>query len=231
MRYRHKKRGSTYTLVGRAKIQAPKDAPLTDYEVVQIYQSEATNEMYVRRVSEFNDGRFELIEPSPKAGSTINFEGPFEYMPDGFAPLVPTKDEAIEAALDIFYGGRNAWANWHPKSEIEIRKTKMKSIMHAAITAYDLARFGGDPGEKISDLEEEVGYAEERANERGCRLSELEATLAELQRNTAARIAELETAHRRIVANIWSNDPNVLGMIIEEMRATSRAALQKGSEG
>jgi hypothetical protein len=60
-KYRHKKRGGSYRLVGTAQVQAPDDAPLTDFEVVQVYVGE-DGEMWVRRVSEFFDGRFEEIK-------------------------------------------------------------------------------------------------------------------------------------------------------------------------
>lgn len=62
---------------------------------------------------------------------------------------------------------------------------------------------------------------------------------AETNRALSARIDELEAqnvklckAHQRITSYIWtpSIDPTVLGMIIEEMRATSRAALQLKDE-
>jgi hypothetical protein len=62
-RWRHKKRGSCYTLVGKAQVQAPEDGPLTDYEIVQVYVGD-DGEMWVRRLSEFFDGRFEPIERS-----------------------------------------------------------------------------------------------------------------------------------------------------------------------
>ena len=63
-RYRHKVRGGNYKLVGTAQVQAPEDAPLTDYEIVQVYVGE-DGEMWVRRRSEFFDGRFEEIQRPP----------------------------------------------------------------------------------------------------------------------------------------------------------------------
>jgi len=78
--YRHKVRGTHYRLLGTAQVQAPADAPLTDYEVVALYEgidgnlddehSHTAGERWVRRLSEFEDGRFEklsatLAVPSP----------------------------------------------------------------------------------------------------------------------------------------------------------------------
>jgi hypothetical protein len=59
LRWRHKKRGSTYELVGEAQVQAPDSAPLTDYELVAVYRGD-DGKLWVRRVSEFHD-RFEPI--------------------------------------------------------------------------------------------------------------------------------------------------------------------------
>lgn len=69
--WRHKKRGSVYRVIdGSAQVQAPEDSGLTDYEVVVVYQSKA-GETWVRRHSEFLDGRFEkLSEPPSKEWQT-----------------------------------------------------------------------------------------------------------------------------------------------------------------
>lgn len=58
-RYRHVKRGTTYTMVGTAEVQASE--PLTEAELVQVYRSDQTGMLYVRRNSEFFDGRFERV--------------------------------------------------------------------------------------------------------------------------------------------------------------------------
>lgn len=60
-RWRHKKRGTTYVVVGQAQVQCPDDAPLTDYECVTVYRCEQTGDLWVRRNSEFRDGRFERL--------------------------------------------------------------------------------------------------------------------------------------------------------------------------
>jgi hypothetical protein len=61
-RWRHKKRGTTYTFVGVCEVQA--EEPLTDYEVAVVYRSEQDGRLWVRRKSEFNDGRFEALPSS-----------------------------------------------------------------------------------------------------------------------------------------------------------------------
>lgn len=58
-RYRHLARGSLYDLVGTAEVQAHE--PLPEGEVVQVYRNAQTGHLYVRRKSEFFDGRFEKV--------------------------------------------------------------------------------------------------------------------------------------------------------------------------
>lgn len=64
-RVQHKKRGSTYRVVGRGKVQT--DTPLTDYAEVVVYQCEADGAVWVRPVSEFEDGRFAALAPTDAA--------------------------------------------------------------------------------------------------------------------------------------------------------------------
>jgi hypothetical protein len=64
--HRHVKRGSTYRLLGKVQVQAPSDDPLTDYELAYLYQS-ADGQLWVRRCSEFDDGRFEAIPTRKEA--------------------------------------------------------------------------------------------------------------------------------------------------------------------
>ena len=63
--WRHKKRGSTYKIVGEAQVQA--ETPLTDYECVTVYRCLQSGELWVRRNSEFHDGRFELVTAADPA--------------------------------------------------------------------------------------------------------------------------------------------------------------------
>lgn len=56
-RVRHKKRGSTYRVVGQATIQT--ERPISDNEPVVTYQCEADGRLWARPPMEFYDGRFE----------------------------------------------------------------------------------------------------------------------------------------------------------------------------
>lgn len=58
-RYRHLKRGTTYRLVGQARVQT--DVPLADMDEVTVYRCEQNGDLWARRRDEFEDGRFEQI--------------------------------------------------------------------------------------------------------------------------------------------------------------------------
>jgi hypothetical protein len=58
--YRHRRRGTLYTVIGRANLQT--DHPLEDDEPLVIYRGK-DGELWARPVREFRDGRF---EPAPK---------------------------------------------------------------------------------------------------------------------------------------------------------------------
>lgn len=59
-RWRHRKRGSTYTIVDAQGI-VQTGTPLVDYDMVVIYKDEKTEWYYVRSPKEFMDGRFEKL--------------------------------------------------------------------------------------------------------------------------------------------------------------------------
>lgn len=58
--WRHKKRGTTYSVVGEVRVQC--ETPLQDGETIRLYQSQQDGSYSCRRHSEFIDGRFEKIE-------------------------------------------------------------------------------------------------------------------------------------------------------------------------
>lgn len=58
-KWRHKNRGTTYTIVGKARVQC--ESPLSDNETVLLYRDVDSGEWAVRRPSEYHDGRFERV--------------------------------------------------------------------------------------------------------------------------------------------------------------------------
>lgn len=60
-RYRHKKRGTIYVEIGRAKLQAADPGGFSDDFPMVVYRSEADGSLWVRPEDEFDDGRFEPV--------------------------------------------------------------------------------------------------------------------------------------------------------------------------
>lgn len=63
---RHKKRGSAYVVMGLANLQSSRH-PETDGVSVVIYRGQSRT--FARPVSEFDDGRLEIVHPQPAAGT------------------------------------------------------------------------------------------------------------------------------------------------------------------
>ena len=61
MTFKHRVRGTSYTVVGRAVVQT--NQPMSDEQEVVVYAG-ADGRLWVRPVSEFYDGRFEKLGES-----------------------------------------------------------------------------------------------------------------------------------------------------------------------
>ncbi len=59
--WRHKKRGTTYRILGIGRIQCPPGEPLEDDEMPLVYQDIESGALGIRRSPEFHDGRFERM--------------------------------------------------------------------------------------------------------------------------------------------------------------------------
>jgi hypothetical protein len=70
-RWRHKKRGTTYTEIGRGELQTMDAGGLTNGEPMVIYRG-SDGKLWVRDVVEFEDGRFEFVPPSPAPHHEVN---------------------------------------------------------------------------------------------------------------------------------------------------------------
>lgn len=60
-RYRHKKRGTTYQMIGVAELQVSFPPDPAEGALLVIYQSEHDGKMWARRETEFMDGRFQRL--------------------------------------------------------------------------------------------------------------------------------------------------------------------------
>lgn len=59
-KWRHRKRGTTYHVIGSAKLQAADVGGMSDNETMIVYRGE-DGQLWVRPADEFDDGRFEAI--------------------------------------------------------------------------------------------------------------------------------------------------------------------------
>lgn len=65
-RYRHKKRGTTYRVIGEANSQVVGE-PIGEGDLVVVYRADSDGTLWVRRKDEFYDGRFEALPAVPPA--------------------------------------------------------------------------------------------------------------------------------------------------------------------
>lgn len=61
-KYLHKKRGSQYYISGIATAAMANDEVIKDGDEVAVYRDMNTFKLFVRRVDQFEDGRFERVE-------------------------------------------------------------------------------------------------------------------------------------------------------------------------
>jgi len=107
--YRHKKRGTLYTVIGRASMQCSDPASIEGMELV-VYQGE-DGKLWARRPAEFYDGRFEeaappASEPVPEVAGVVEELDCLHVWPQSVADhhadvLTPRQIEKLYAVGEV----------------------------------------------------------------------------------------------------------------------------------
>lgn len=71
-RVRHKKRGSTYRVIGRGELQSA--SPIAEGTTLVAYRCEIDGRLWFRPATEFDDGRFEALTATPKKTEALPVE-------------------------------------------------------------------------------------------------------------------------------------------------------------
>ncbi len=90
--WRHRKRGSTYRVIGDAEIQSA--VPLIDGDKIVVYQGNDDGKLWGRQFVEFGDGRFEQVDTS-----------------------IPHIDDFMTGVAIEFTHQREAWGEAHDRSK------------------------------------------------------------------------------------------------------------------
>lgn len=96
-RWRHKKRGSTYTEVGHALFQNSGEVPVLDDSFIVVYRSD-DGHLYARPLAEFMDGRFEHLgeDVPPDPGDTSRLDPrTINVLATAFARFAPDLADAL----------------------------------------------------------------------------------------------------------------------------------------
>ncbi len=131
-RVQHVKRGATYRVIGRGKVQT--DTPLADYAEVVIYQGENDGMIWCRPVAEFDDGRFAALPPADDVFEEISIlRGTVEHLQTRIADLTrqlqgqPRRPQDVPDAVEA--------PDWAKSHDLRVR-------CEAALAAI---RAGGKP--------------------------------------------------------------------------------------
>lgn len=78
--WKHRKRGDTYDIMGPATVQVSTE-PLMDNDEVFVYKSTTDGRMWVRRRTEFLDGRFKFVPRDNKDCICHKGNCPEDFLP------------------------------------------------------------------------------------------------------------------------------------------------------
>jgi len=88
--HRHKKRGTTYVIVGQALLQASE--PVFEDAILTVYRGE-NGELWCRPIREFGDGRFEAIAGAAIEGARLSVHNRAPALTKRVAELEKERDD------------------------------------------------------------------------------------------------------------------------------------------
>jgi len=116
-RVRHKKRGSTYRVLGRGELQS--SSPIEEGAMLVVYRCETDGRLWVRPAVEFDDGRFETLSDAP-AMQTQNSDEVRDAMAEAEKALVSIANYTTVAEEYIIIG--------HMKNIAHVALAKLRSV-------------------------------------------------------------------------------------------------------
>lgn len=143
-RWRHRKRGTDYTEVGRGNLQAPTDGLNDGCEIV-IYRGK-NGHLWARATFEFEDGRFEALPPQPEPEAVTVDEVARIIDPEGFADLARDQEWCRKYGKD-----EKQWCYGLIK-RTDAALTKATAILASGLVTADEASIRVDEREKIECL-------------------------------------------------------------------------------
>lgn len=137
--FRHKVRGTFYRLLGRARVQAPKDAPMQDDEQPLLYMDIDALTLSVRREDEFFDGRFEQVGTRPDGAicqCVVCGRMHKSLVPSSHPNLPPQIVEPLVTATKLVHHIREwGWVPYAPEEQVPVFKLQDRAAVELLLGA------------------------------------------------------------------------------------------------
>lgn len=199
-RVKHKKRGSTYTIIARGRLQVDGDL---DNEKVTVYRGETDGDVWVRPDYEFNDGRFEVL-PSIAASPPTAVEP--VAGPDGIGghDFQYTRDvETLQRCLwerDSWIVSKGLWGQFTASLPHDRRSTDLREENERLENEVVLRKAAYDGvGSLLLEVQQDCNAEHNRATTAEARITELEAEVMELRRALGLSETLSKAVHKQAV--------------------------------